>query len=607
MTRFIGRSSPTIEIASGSVNTIHMAEEYNKTLAGIFQKMSDCYRYLGTDERFRAIAYANAARSVRALKQDISYYASDIKTLDKIRGIGESIAEKIMEFLKTGKIKTFEVLKKSVPFELLELMNITGMGPATIRALHEKLQINDINDLVSAIQKGRLRELPGLGEKKILNIERALKLRKEKGNRMLLGDALDTGNSLVTAIRSMKGVLRAELAGSLRRMKETIGDIDIIIAVRTGFGNRIVKNFTALPAVSEVIVAGATKASVRLGSPDIQVDIRIVNEDEYGSALLYFTGSKEHNIRLRTLAKEKGLKINEYGLYEMTTGRRIAGETENSIYRILGMEFIEPEMREDGGEMDAATAGQLPTLVRLDDIRGDMQMHSTWSDGAEDIYTMAQHILLHHPEYEYIVMTDHSPSERIAGGMLPSGFKKQFSEIDRVNRELKRELVRKGVEVDILVDGSLDLPDDLLASFEWVTASVHSGFSHDNTDRLLKACEHPLVNCIGHPSGRLIGRREPYKVDWSLLFKKAAQTGTALEINAQQERLDLSDQLIREAINTGVKLTISTDAHSVSQYGLMKLGIGLARRGWCSKSNILNTKSWKSLETFRNVKRASRN
>ena len=568
------------------------AENHNKNLAAIFRQMAACYRYLGAAERFRTIAYENAARTMDSLKEDVSVYADNVKHLDQLKGIGESIAEKIIEYLQTGRIKTFAQLQKQVPMELLELMEVNGMGPSTLKTLHEALGIDNRDKLILAIEKGKLSSLKGFGEKKIGNIKRALKLYKESGTRLLLWDALLIGESILTDITKIKGVVRAELAGSLRRRKETIGDIDIIIACASRSRKQIIRNFTSLPQVARTIAAGDTKASVVLKEHNTQVDIRLVEESEYGSALLYFTGCKEHNIRLRLMAKEKGWKISEYGIFEAASDKRLGGETEKQMYDALGMDFIPPELREDKGEIEQAQKNTLPKLVESKDIKGDLQMHSTWSDGAESIETIARHVIKYFPQYEYIVITDHSPTERIAHGLKPEDFKKQFAEIDKVNKSLGKDFVKKGVEVDILSDGSLDLPDALLTEFDWVTASIHSGFHKDNTERLLKACEHPSVHCIGHPSGRLIGKREAYTVDWHKLFKKAADTGTCIEINAQPQRLDLKDDLVHEAIKLGVIITISTDAHNVNQFDFMQLGVDVARRGWCEKENILNTKPW---------------
>ncbi|MFI5133274.1 MAG: DNA polymerase/3'-5' exonuclease PolX [Chitinophagales bacterium] len=578
-------------------------KQHNAELAGIFHQMASCYRYKGKEEKFRAIAYDGASRTLNNLKEDISTYAKDVKSLDKLSGIGESIGEKIIEYLQTGKIETFEKLKKEIPQDLLDMMDINGFGPATIKTLHEKLKIDNRDDLIAAIETRKLEKLKGFGAKKIENMKRGLKLFKESHTRMLLWDALQVGNEILNEVLKIPAVKKAELAGSLRRKKETIGDIDIIMTAEKKDWKKIIKNFISIPQCKKILASGETKASIILKKKNIQVDVRIVNDYEYGSALLYFTGSKEHNIELRIRAKERGWKMNEYGVFDASTDKRLAGRTEEEIYHLFGMQYIPPELREMRGEFEMAKRKKLPELVELKDIKGDMQMHSTWSDGAEDIETIAKYILKEFPGYEYIVMTDHSPSERIAGGLKPAEFKKQFLEIDKVNKKLGKDLVKKGVEVDILADGSMDLPDDLLQQFDWVIASIHSGFNKDNTGRLVSACEHPHVHCIGHPSGRLIGKREAYPVDWKKLIEKAAATGTAIEINAQPNRLDLRDDLVKDAIERGVKITVSTDSHALNQFDCIILGVAVARRGWCTKENILNTGSWGKVEQFKKGKR----
>jgi DNA polymerase (family 10) len=584
-----------------STNKIH-----NRELADILHHMASCYRYQGPEQRFRAVAYENASRTIHGLKDDISVFATDVKSLDQLSGIGESIAEKIIEYLESGKIKTYEKLKKEVPESLLELMDITGFGPATVKLLHQKFNINNKEELVAAIEGGQLKGLRGFGEKKIENLMRGLKLYKAGQERMLLSTALEMGTELLTAIKKIDGIIKAELAGSLRRRKETIGDIDIIACALKKDWKKVMNKVLKIGQVGRILASGETKVSFLLKQGHSQVDIRLVNEDEYGAALLYFTGSKEHNVKLRSWAKTKGWKLNEYGVFDAKTDKKLAGKTEAEIYEWFDMQYIPPELREEKGEIELAREYKLPKLVELKDIKGDMQMHSTWSDGAEKIETIARHILKNFPHYKYIVITDHSPSERIAGGLQPGEFRKQFTEIDRINKRLGSDFIKKGVEVDILADGNLDLPDDLLRQFDWVTASIHSGFNKDNTERFIKACEHPYVHCIGHPSGRLIGKREGYPVDWKKLFKKLVETGTAIEINAQPERLDLKDDLVKEAIGKGVFITISTDAHMLSQFDFMELGVAVARRGWSTKDNILNTQSWEAIEAFKKRKAGKR-
>lgn len=561
--------------------------------------MAGCYRYLGPKQRFRAIAYEGAARTMQGLKEDVSIYGGDVKALDKLSGIGESIAEKIAEYISNGEIRAYEQLKAKVPEGLLELMDITGVGPSTVKMLHKRLGINNKADFINALQNDKLKGVRGFAEKKIENLKRGLALYAEKQERMLLSTALEIGNNLLANIKEIKDVIKAELAGSLRRRKETIGDIDIVACAKLKNSKAIIEQILKMPEIERVLAKGETKLSFLLKQQHAQVDIRIVKEKEYGAALLYFTGSREHSIKLRTWAKAQGWKVSEYGVYNAATEKRIAGATEEEIYECFDMQYIPPELREEHGEIELSRSHKLPRLVTTDNIKGDLQMHSKWSDGAEEIKTIADYVLREFPKYEYIVITDHSPSERVAGGLQTTDFKKQFKEIDALNKKSGNSFIKKGVEVDILANGELDLPDSLLKQFDWVVASIHTGFNRDNTDRLIKACYSPYVHCIGHPAGRLIGKRPAYPVDWKKLFKTLVETGTAIEINAQPDRLDLKDDLVREAISQGVTITISTDAHMLSQLDFMELGIAVARRGWCTKRNILNTQTWKGIEAFK--------
>ncbi|WP_212004909.1 DNA polymerase/3'-5' exonuclease PolX [Chitinophaga sp. HK235] len=583
------------------IQTTENTIKQNATVARLLHHMASGYKYLGTKERFRAIAYEIAARTVNNLQADISAYAEDKKALDQLNGIGSSIAEKIIEYLKTGKVKKYEELKEQIPEELLDMMDITGFGPALVKVLHEQLDINTRAELLKAIDEGRLEGIKGFGDKKIENIKRGLHLFEEAQSRLLLWDAVLAGNKILQAIRQFPEVRKAELAGSVRRGRETVGDIDIIVMATLKDQKKLADKTQKLPGIVRVLAGGDTKVSLLLQN-QTQVDVRIVTENAYGAALLYFTGSKEHNVRLRTIARERGWKLNEYGLFDLKTDKYLAGKTEEEMYRYMGLQFIPPELREDKGEIDLAAKNKLPALVTLKDIKGDMHLHSKWSDGEEEIETLARYVMKTFPQYEYLVMTDHSPSERISHGLEPDDFVRQFREIDQVNKKIGRDFIKKGVEVDILADGQLDLPDDLLEKFDWVVASIHSGLAQDNTQRLLKACEHPAVNCIGHPGGRLVGTRDAYPVNWRQLIDKAATTGTALEINAQPGRMDLQDDLVKMAIDKGVQLVIDTDAHAKVHFDLMQLGVTIARRGWCKKQDVLNTISWREITQFSNKK-----
>lgn len=572
----------------------------NKEIGKILGDISHIYQYKNGKQRFRAMAYDKASKVISNLQDDIRTYES--KKLKTIPGVGESIADKITEYIKTGKISKYESLKKTVPIDMLELMNISGFGPQSLKKIHQKLKIDSRDEVIIALQTGRISELKGFGKKKVANMLRSLKLHKTVEDRMLLWHALEAGNTVLEEFRKIKELKQVELAGSLRRKKETIGDFDILVTGDVKDRKKIISKFISLPFIKVVLAKGDTKASVIIKDFNKQVDVRVINPDEWGAALLYFTGSKEHNVHLRTIARDKGYKISEYGLFDAKTEKRIASVTEEDIYKKLGFEWIPPEMREEKGELDLAAAKKIPNLIDLKDIKGDMQMHSTWSDGTMDIEELARFVSGHYP-YEYIVMTDHSKSVRVAGGMNEEQFMEQIRTIVEVNRKLKKDFIKTGAEVDIMADGSLDLKDELLEQLDWVCASIHYGFTHDNTERIIAACQNKFVNCIGHPGGRIIGQREGYPVNWEKVFKIAKQTGTAFEINCQVDRMDLNDELARMARENGVKLVISTDSHQQSQFAFMQLGVFIARRAWCTKKDILNTASWSEIKKFSDRKR----
>lgn len=573
----------------------------NRTLARIFKEMGAIYTFTDGINRFRALAYERAARVLGSLEDDISRYIESDR-LEEVPGIGESIAEKIREYVTTGKIAKYEVLKTSVPHELLEMLEIKGFGPQSLKRIHEELGIETKEGIIRALQDGSIGHMKGFGQKKVANMMKGLKLHKTIEERMLLWDALNLGENVVEQLRHLREVKRIELAGSLRRGKETIGDIDILIAADDRHRKKIMDAFAALPEIKEVLLRGDTKVSALLKDKLRQVDIRIVHEDEWGAALQYFTGSKEHNIHLRTIAKDKGLKISEYGLFRLDNDKRIAGAEEKDLYKALGFAWIPPEMREDRGELELAAKNKLPRLVTPDDIRGDLQMHTKWSDGMHTIEEVARYAKKNLP-YDYIALTEHSRSVRIANGMDEKQFLRQLEEIREVNEKLGENFIKQGAEVDIHTDGTMDLSDELLGQLDIVVASIHTAFNRDNTDRLIKACENPYVAIIGHPTGRLIGSREAYQVDMRRVIEAAKETGTALEINAQPNRMDLNDEWAALAREQGVKLVISTDMHQLSNFHYMKLGVLIARRAWCTADDILNTGKWKEVEEFAEKKR----
>jgi DNA polymerase (family 10) len=561
----------------------------NRELADLFEKMADILEFKG-ENPFKISAYRRASRIIGDLTQDIGEIAEQGE-LRNIPGIGEGMAEKIVEYLKTGKISKFEEARKGVPDELIAIMDIPGMGPKTLSMLHKEKGINNLSQLEKAIEDGSLMGLFGIGEKKIENIKRGILLLKQSKGRMNLGVAFPVAKRIVEALRQRTGSKKIEWAGSLRRMRENIGDIDILA---TGPDKEeIVQTFTHLPEVKEVLASGETKASV-IVEGGTQVDLRVVEEDSYGAALQYFTGSKGHNIRLRGIAKTKGIKINEYGVFKGE--RKVGGREENDVYRALGMDWIDPELREDRGEIEAAQKGQLPKLVQESEIKGDLHVHSKWSDGTSSIEEIAK--AAQKRGYQYIAICDHSKSLRIAHGLDDSRRMEQIEEIDRVNEKLKGFQILKGAEVDILTDGKLDLTEKLLEKLDIVVGAVHSGFKQDRekmTKRIVRALSNPFLSTLAHPSGRLLGAREPYEVDMDELMEAAKRYGKGIEINATFERLDLDDIHCRKAKEMGIRLTIGTDSHHLDQLWMMSLGVAVARRGWLETNDVLNTLSLKEI------------
>jgi DNA polymerase (family 10) len=470
-------------------------------------------------------------------------------------------------------------------------MEIPGMGPKTLSMLHKEKGINNLSQLEKALDDGSLLGLFGMGEKKVENIKRGIQLLKQSKGRMNLGIAFPVAKRIVEVLREKAGSRKIEWAGSLRRMKENIGDIDILA---TGPNQeKIVETFTHLPEVKEILASGETKASI-IVEGGVQIDLRVVEEGSYGAALQYFTGSKAHNIHLRGISKAKGIKINEYGVFKGE--KKIAGKDERDVYRVLGMEWIEPELREDRGEIEAAKENRLPDLVKEADIKGDFHVHSKWSDGTSSIEEIAK--AAQKKGYQYVALCDHSKSLRIAHGLDESRLMKQIEEIDQVNEKMKGFQILKGTEVDILADGNLDLSEKVLEKLDLVAAAIHSGFKQERekmTKRITRALENPLVRILVHPSGRLLGARDPYEVDIDEVMETAKKYGKALEINAYFERLDLDDIRCRKAKEMGIPLAIGTDSHHLDQMWMISLGVAVARRGWLEKKDVLNTMSLKEI------------
>ncbi|MCD6406747.1 DNA polymerase/3'-5' exonuclease PolX [Candidatus Aerophobetes bacterium] len=542
---------------------------------------------------FRIRAYEKAADIIQHLSGNIEelYQKGE---LSKIPGIGKGMVEKIETILKTGTLPAYEELKRSLPEGLIELLSVPDVGPKTAKLLYEKIGVKNLKELEEAAKAGKLRDLPGLGAKKEENILRGIRLYKTRSSRILLGKALPLVKSIIEELEKKAGfcIEKISMAGSLRRGKETVGDIDILATSPSS--SFLMEVFTNLSFVKDVLAKGETKSSILTGD-GLQVDLRVVASDCFGAAIQYFTGSKEHNIRLREKAIKKGLKINEYGVFTQN-GKKIGGKEEAEVYDILGLSFIPPELREDRGEIEAAEKGALPDLLEEEDIKGDLHIHTKASDGADDIEDIVEKAK--EKGYEYIAITDHTYSLRVAGGLAPEDILAQIERIKKVNSRLSGIRILSGAEVNIQLDGSLDLPDEVLSKLDVVIAAVHTGFRQDKdvmTKRVIKAISHPLVHILAHPSGRLLGERESYAIDLDRVLDVAARKGVWIEINSQPERLDLTDYWAMEAKKRGVKIVINTDAHSRDSLDFIKLGVITARRGWLEKQDVINTLSLKEL------------
>ncbi len=570
----------------------------NKELAGIFEKIADILEFLG-DNPYRIGSYRRAANLISELPDDIEELYRSGK-LTKLPGIGSSTLLKIEEFLKTGTVKKYEDLRKKVPEDLLELMDVPGVGPKTLRAAYDKLGVRTKEDFMRVLKDGTLAKLPGFGPKKVENILKGIELWKSTQERIPITEAYPMAQDVLEYMRGTKGIKEISIAGSLRRFKETIGDIDLLVSAEKKDWREIHEHFVRYPEISKVLAKGETKSSVVLKNGR-QVDLRTVEPKSWGAALQYFTGSKEHNIRVRDIAKEKGLKVNEYGVFRADTDERLGGETEEEVYRLVGMQWVPPELRENWGEVELALEGKIPRLVGFEEIRGDFHVHTNWSDGINPVEEVVEAAF--RLGYEYVVIGDHSQSARVANGLTPERYERQWKLIEELNRVYnpKGFYILRGCEVDILPDGSLDLPDSLLEGFDFVVASIHSRFNQDNTYRILKAMESPYVNLIGHPTGKAYGQREGYPLDMERVIGMAKETGTALEINTF--RVDLSPENIRRCTEEGVTMAIVTDAHSVAHLPYMRIGTGIARRGWATPEVILNTRGIEEVRRFVEEKR----
>ena len=556
----------------------------NSEIADIFNQMADMLEIKG-ENPFKVRAYRNAARTVQNLGKSLEDLAESGMDLTKLPGIGADLSEAITEILKTGKFSKLEALKKELPQGLDKLLSIEGLGPKRIRQLYDSFGITSLDELAEVAQNGEIYNLKGFGPKLVDKILKGVRLAKKAGRRFRFDIAKPFAEELKNYLQSFEGVIKVEVAGSYRRRKETVGDLDILVVAKNW--EAVTEWFVKYEKVKEVVSKGPTRSTVILRN-DLQVDLRSVAKESYGSALHYFTGSKAHNIKIRKMAVERGWKINEYGIYDGK--KRLGGESEEQMYSLMGLDYIEPELREDRGEVEAAMRHRLPKLVKLKDIKGDLHTHSKWTDGHASIERMAQAAKAR--GYEYIAVTDHSHHLTVAKGLDEKRLREQMELIDRLNEELEGITLLKGIECDILEDGTMDLPDSVLKELDLVLGAVHYKFNlskKEQTRRVIRAMKNRYFKIFAHPTGRIIGHRNAYELDISEIFKAAKDEGVYLEINAQPERLDINDIYAKAAKDEGIGLCINTDAHDTMSLDFMQYGVNQARRGWIEKSDLLNT------------------
>jgi DNA polymerase (family 10) len=567
----------------------------NTEIAKVFEDMADLLELKG-ENKFKIRAYQRAARAIEYLPKEIEIMLEEGEDLQSIPGVGEAIAKKTIELVNTGKLGAYEELKAGFPEGITALLEIPGIGPKTANKLSTELGIQSVEELEKAIEDGRVAQLFRLGDKTAENILQQIQALRRKDQRIPVGEALPVVDEVLDALRPLPGVKNLTAAGSLRRFHETVGDIDLMGTADNP--EQVIDAFVNLPQIRQVIAKGPTKATVILPG-GLQADLRMVEHDSFGSLLQYFTGSKQHNITLRTKEQKKGLKLSEYGITDSKTKKLEKFATEETFYRRLGMQYIPPEIREDQGEIELAEKGQVPKLIELSDIKGDMHVHSDWSDGQDSLEDMAQAAKA--LGYEYLAITDHSAGRGIAHGLTEERLRQQIEEIRRLNEKIEGIRILTGTEVDIRADGSIDLPEKVLADLDVVVAAIHSAMNQTEeqiTSRLIGALKNPHIDIIAHPTCRLLGERQPVAVDLEAVFQTAIKYNKALEINAMPSRLDLKDIHIYRARELGVKLVIGTDSHRTDHLKLMRFGIGIARRGWCQAKDILNTKSTEKMLDF---------
>ena len=561
----------------------------NDAIAKVLDEIGDLIELKG-ENVFRAVTYRAAARAIRDLREPLSKLVEE-KRLKEIPKVGPSVAEAIEQLVTTGRSKRHEELQAAVPPGLLTLLRVPGVGPATARTIYDHLKITSIDELEEAAKDHRLLQLPKIQAKTEENILKSIAALKQRTGRSLLHEARAAANEMVAYLRAATGAERISIAGSLRRYRETIGDVDVVVASESAAP--IMEAFVRGPTVERILAQGETKSSVVV-SRGLQIDLRVVPPASYGAALLYFTGSKEHNVRLRGLALRRKLLLNEYGLYRVgaeARGQEIAAETEEDVYGALGLDWIPPELREDRGEIDAAAAHALPKLVGVEQVRGDLHTHTSWTDGRDPLADMARRAKA--KGYAYLAVTDHSPGLGMTYGLSPERIQARLAEAAGLNAELAPFRIIVGTEVDIRANGKLDYPDEILAKLDIVSASVHSSFAQTReqmTARVTGAMRHPLVTAVSHPTGRLLEKREAHAVDLDAVIAAAVETGTWIEVNGGPERLDLPDTWIRKAIERGATLVTNSDAHAIEELEWMDLAIGTARRGWATEGSIVNTR-----------------
>ncbi|MEK6771452.1 MAG: DNA polymerase/3'-5' exonuclease PolX, partial [Pseudomonadota bacterium] len=563
---------------------------HNADIAAVFEEIAELLEIQG-ENPFRIRAYHNAARELLSLGVPAADMVAQGDDLTELPAIGKDLAAKITEIVASGHCRTLDRLRRQLPAAITELLKIPGLGPKRVRALYQQLHIGNPDELARAARAGRIRELPGFGEKTETAILNALRMKATSEQRFKLAIAAQYAEPLREFLAAIPGVQHAVIAGSYRRCQETVGDIDLLVTA--GNSAPVMDRFVGYDEVALVLAKGPTRASVRLKC-GLQVDLRVVEEASFGAALHYFTGSKAHNIAIRKLGQNKKLKINEYGVFRGE--KRISGKTEAEIYRAVGLPYIEPELREDTGEIEAARKGKLPTLIALADLKGDLHSHTRASDGHHTLKEMAQ--AARQAGLEYLAITEHSQRLTVAHGLDVQRLRQQCDEIDRLNESLQGITLLKGIEVDILEDGALDLPDEVLAELDLVAAAVHSHFhlsQRQQTERILRAMDHRHFSILAHPGGRLIGAREAYDVDMLRIIRHARERKCFLELNAHPDRLDLTDNHCRLAKEEKVLIAIGSDAHSIQDFAHLRYGVGQARRGWLEKGDVLNTRSLRLL------------